>query len=210
MRPVNLILGGVKDPIVLAALLEIQRASNDTLQNDTSSSGGAIATMTGATLASGGPELPYFTDQYHTAFAALTAFGRSLIGAASAGAASAVLPSSVKFISFARDMTLATGNVSYTGVGFAPRGIVFFGIANNGAVGFTIGADDGTFVRCYTLIPGTTWGPVGSFSIFLENPTTADKQQAKVNSFDADGFTLGWQKAGSPTGTADIIAVCFR
>lgn len=46
MRPVTLTLLGIKDPQVAAALAEIQRASQDTLQNDNSSSGSALATVT--------------------------------------------------------------------------------------------------------------------------------------------------------------------
>lgn len=46
MRPVTINLNGIKDPVVAAALAEIQRASQDTLQNDNSSPGSAIATVT--------------------------------------------------------------------------------------------------------------------------------------------------------------------
>lgn len=71
MRPVTLNLGGIQDPQVSAALQEIQRASQDTLQNDTSSSGAAISTLVGATLGSNGPEIPYFIDQYHVQYLSL-------------------------------------------------------------------------------------------------------------------------------------------
>lgn len=46
MRPVTLALGGIKDPAILAAFLELQRASQDTLQNDNSTPGNALATVT--------------------------------------------------------------------------------------------------------------------------------------------------------------------
>lgn len=87
MRPVTLNLNGIQDPQVSAALAEIQRASQDTLQNDTSSSGSAMATLTGAAA----DEVTYFTSQYTTAFTSLTAYGRSLIGAVSAAASLALL-----------------------------------------------------------------------------------------------------------------------
>lgn len=45
MRPVTLNLTGIKDPQVLAALMEIQRASQDTLQSDSSSPGAAMGTV---------------------------------------------------------------------------------------------------------------------------------------------------------------------
>lgn len=75
MRPVTLDLGGVNDPKVAAALLEVQRASQDTLQNDTSSSGSAMATLIGAAA----DEIAYFTSSTTTAFTALTAFARASI-----------------------------------------------------------------------------------------------------------------------------------
>lgn len=33
-------------------------------------------------------------------------------------------------------------------------------------------------------------------------------QQGVINSFDADGFTIGWTKVGTPTGTCAINALC--
>lgn len=75
MRPVTLHVGGIKDPQVVEALREIERASNDTLQNDPSSSGSAMATLVGATLGSGGPELAYFLSQYTTAYLPLSING---------------------------------------------------------------------------------------------------------------------------------------
>lgn len=80
MRPVTLDLSQIKDPAVKAALTEIQRASIDTLQNDTSSSGAAMSTLIGAAA----DEIAYFTGPTTTAFTALTAYARTLLASVSA------------------------------------------------------------------------------------------------------------------------------
>src|ERR1700722_10637663 len=83
MRPVTLNLNGIKDPQVAAALMEVQRASQDTLQSDSSSPGAAMATVPFPPDSSFGPNtFAYFSQtgaNIRMAFAALTAFGRSLL-----------------------------------------------------------------------------------------------------------------------------------
>jgi len=85
MRPVTLNLNGIKDPQVAAALMEVQRASQDTLQSDSSSPGAAMATVPFPPDSSFGPNtFAYFSQtgaNIRMAFAALTAFGQSLIAA---------------------------------------------------------------------------------------------------------------------------------
>jgi hypothetical protein len=92
VKPLTLNLTAVQDPAVKAALQQIQSNSYDTLQNDGSSSGTAIATTVGATLTSGGDELPYYTGQYSVAFAPFSAFGRAWVAALNASTALAGLP----------------------------------------------------------------------------------------------------------------------
>lgn len=87
MRPVTLDLSQVQDAAVKAALMEIQRASVDTLQNDTSSSGSAMATLIGAAA----DEIAYFTGPTSTAFTALSTFIRTLLGSADAATARSTL-----------------------------------------------------------------------------------------------------------------------
>jgi hypothetical protein len=113
-----------------------------------------------------------------------------------------------KRITLSRDLSLASGSVGYTGVGFKPTAIVFIG-AQTTAGGYTgvavvdsagafggIAANQGFtgFVSNATLIAGTT--------------TTG--QTATLSSFDTDGFTLAWTKNGAPTGTVVYYALCFR
>jgi hypothetical protein len=88
MRPVTLNLGGVKDPAVVSALIQVQSASQDTLQSDSSSPGGAMSSVPFPTDGSfAANTIAYFSQVTPTilmAFTALTAFGRTLIGLANA------------------------------------------------------------------------------------------------------------------------------
>jgi hypothetical protein len=104
----------------------------------------------------------------------------------------------VKVASFTRDMTAATGDVAITGVGFTPKAIVFLGTRNGISVGFADASAQG-----YSSLYGTS--PVGSdygtsWVIDLDVDGT-NAQRGALKSLDADGFTMTWTKAGSPTGT---------
>lgn len=71
----------------MAALKEIERASLDTLQNDTSSSGNALATVHGAAA----NQFVYFTAEVTTAFATVSDFILTLLDDASAATARTTL-----------------------------------------------------------------------------------------------------------------------
>jgi hypothetical protein len=126
---------------------------------------------------------------------------------------SSVLTLNGQVVSFTRDLTTATGNQSVTGVGFTPKLVIFYAsIANT--VYWCLGASSADSAYCNPyVIDGTGVDP----SFLAENYATAivltsslnNSQLATVDSFDADGFTLSWTKGGSPTGTANIIAICF-
>lgn len=107
-----------------------------------------------------------------------------------------------------RDMAATDGNVSYTGVGFVPKKITFYGNIDS-TVGYTIGATIGsssTNNRCmYTLnASSTTLRQTASQCIFLYTGV-GTYQAATLVSFDSDGFTLAWSKGGSPTGTGQFF-----
>ena len=109
--------------------------------------------------------------------------------------------SSAKYYSgaFTRDMTAATGSVSYTGVGFTPKALI------------VMSAVDGSATASWTFITATTDGGIGQFasggafgsaagvSIYAD---LSNHQTGILTAFGADGFTLSWTKVGSPTGTA--------
>ncbi len=112
--------------------------------------------------------------------------------------------------SFTRDVTAASGDVAYTGVGFTPTAIIFMGGVGDATLNylswsFTDGTTSGV-LRTYanTGIYDTASGQVVSL---IE--ASGKGQTALLSSFGADGFTLTWTKIGTPaagTGTTKYIA----
>lgn len=117
-----------------------------------------------------------------------------------------------KVITFTRDLTAATGNVAYTGVGFKPTCLIMLAFVNataTHAVGF--GASDGSsaIMDFYgnSLVTG---GTSGIMQIQLADGSAAKYQFGQILSFDSDGFTLSWTKNGLPTGLATVMVLCLR
>jgi len=114
-----------------------------------------------------------------------------------------------KVITFTRDLTAASGTVGYTGVGFQPTAIILFlSEPTTGRKSWGVGDVDKTnhtLMERYdgTLSIRTTW--IGQIWTTLD-----DVHRAKISSYDADGFTLEWEKEDSPTGTATGIALCIK
>ena len=108
---------------------------------------------------------------------------------------------------FTRDLTLAAGLQSITGVGFRPKVILFFANIDS-APQMSICANDartnaGEGIQDYSGIVADSYQLVQNVSVILTvNSTT--RSFASLSSIDADGFTLSWQKDGSPTGTAAV------
>lgn len=118
----------------------------------------------------------------------------------------------IKAGALSRDMTAASGNVSYTGIGFTPNAVIFFANRN------------GTAVTAW----GYTTGPINNVCIFDDNGDSAgtyaiavdkcmygeagggNNQKAALNAFDSDGFTLSWIKTGLPTGIFTSMFLALR
>lgn len=115
-----------------------------------------------------------------------------------------------KVIVATRDMTAASGDVSYTGVGFKPSCIIaLVNIDANQNASLGIGVCDSS--RTDNTVGQYNGGYLYQGSAFITVESTgAQAQIAVVKSFDIDGFTLTWTKQNSPTGTAKIIFLCFR
>ena len=117
-----------------------------------------------------------------------------------------------KNLPLSRLLNAASGNVSYTGLGFKPSLIQFIagiiGTSGFGSVGFA----DAVNASCVE-ISGTA-GLNGllfqaTFPIIIR-ADSSDYQLASVVSFDADGFTLSWSKVGAPALiTASVLATCY-
>jgi hypothetical protein len=109
--------------------------------------------------------------------------------------------------SFNRAMDAATGDVTYTEVGFQPSHIIFIAhLTTSMSVGF----DDGTNHYVIVHHESSTYENSGvqSISIF---ETTGKKQTAIVKTLNADGFTLTWTRTGeTASATAHIYYMAFR
>lgn len=109
---------------------------------------------------------------------------------------------------FSRDLTAATGAVAHTGAGFRPRLLLFFAVkaaTESASWGFAaIPNTPGVSIRSY---PGGLYSYNVTRCIQIQD--AGGDQAARVDSFDADGFTLGWTKTTLPTGTADIMVFGF-
>ena len=119
---------------------------------------------------------------------------------------------SSKVLAITRDMTLTTGSVSYTGVGFRPTSLQAFGanvtISTNSAVnGYCDSALGQAALRAGSVTPGQ-WVYLASVLIYMG--TDAAYQTFAVTSFDADGFTGTWTRTGAPGGTQSMAILCFK
>jgi hypothetical protein len=113
-----------------------------------------------------------------------------------------------KVIAATRDMTAASGDVSYTGVGFQPTSIICRAHIGGGEVWSHAHADSSKAVGGTFHYGTTTWG-TDSFLIALYVDGT-NTQTAYVKTFDSNGFTLTWVKTNSPTGTGNLKFICYR
>ncbi len=112
----------------------------------------------------------------------------------------------VKVKAETKDMTAASGDVSYTGYGFTPTGLIIFAYvaSNRGSIG---SSDPAKALISFTLV-STTFTLGNSVIVYLN--LAVGRQDAIVKSYDADGFTLTWTKTGSPTGTGYLTVFAFK
>jgi len=115
----------------------------------------------------------------------------------------------VQHVNTTRDMSTASGNVAITGVGFSPTAVVVTAMVES-TTGFSVGSQTDTTRGAsadYAAGGGTgiwTWGGNTYCINVVTGSGGSANQKAYVLSWDADGATFNWTKAGSPTGTAYI------
>ena len=112
---------------------------------------------------------------------------------------------------FSYDVATATGTQAITGLGFKPTSMHIYAVQANGAGKFSIGFSHGNnefVMRDSHEYAADAFYPIGSYIIALS--ASADRVHATLNSMDSDGFTLGWVKNGSPTGTATMLYLAVR
>jgi len=122
---------------------------------------------------------------------------------------------SKKVGTFSRDISTASGTQAVTGVGFKPSAIIFI-VNVDGSNGLSLGWDDGTdrngVLNGDSVIEDNWYNAVSNSlnaAIFIQTGS-GNRYDGKINSFDSDGFTIGWEKTGTTTGTAIIMYLAFR
>ena len=114
-----------------------------------------------------------------------------------------------KVIKATRDLTAASGDVEYSGVGFMPTALICIGAIGSADNAFW-GISDSDKTDKYMKRQGGTFGAPGDNYLINVEPVSNNWQIATVKSYNADGFTLTWTKSSSPTGTLTMMFLCFR
>lgn len=117
---------------------------------------------------------------------------------------------------FTRAMSSSSGNQAVTGVGFTPKYVLFLSAVTATSkmsigldVGGAVGAGGQGSIQDNSGSIADTYAVDLVYSIGLSEGAGVS-QIGRVSSFDSDGFTISWTKAGSPTGTATIRYYAFE
>lgn len=116
---------------------------------------------------------------------------------------------STKSFTSSRDMTAASGNVSYTGVGFIPNVIIALSHLAT-SLSISVGFSDSSLLSTEIFLLGSTTATDAGSELNRIAVSAGVEQYSTISSYDTDGFTLTWTKAGLPTGTAGIRFLCIR
>lgn len=116
-----------------------------------------------------------------------------------------------KIITGTRDLTVATGSVAYTGMGFQPTSCIASGLVAASLTQYVniIGIADVNRTANLIAIGNLVVQQGPNFMLFQDSAGT-NQQLAAIASYDADGLTLSWTKTGTPTGTATFNILCYR
>jgi hypothetical protein len=111
-----------------------------------------------------------------------------------------------------RNLNTATGSVSYTGCGFMPSSVEFNGAVDSAAETFWGCAAIGVGIeqRVVTSDGAGAKTSVNGSCIKIIRSTAADHVEGAITSFDADGFTIAWNKTGSPPSNDLLVTYIAR
>lgn len=148
-------------------------------------------------------------DMYYRASSVLARLAKGVANLSlfmNAGATAPEWASGIKYGTFTRVLSVGSGDVSYTGVGFKPSAIILIGIHLTVSISIGFGTVDGNIYMKYIDSEGST----GSTNYIVNLGSFSHMNYASLKSFDSDGFTLTWTKTGSPTGTVPVGYLAFR
>lgn len=117
----------------------------------------------------------------------------------------------MKIGSFLRAMADASGTQAVSGIGFKPSLVIFLS-NRSGTAATSIGCDDGTLhyvIADNQLAAADTWLNLTTYSINMQQGAGV-MYQGKIDSLDADGFTIAWLKTGATAGTMRVMYIAFR
>jgi hypothetical protein len=116
-----------------------------------------------------------------------------------------------KVVAYTRDMTAASGDVSYTGATFKPRSIIVLAVYTASlSIGFGDISNSNWFITLYGTNLATTYFDV-FLTILMEDAAATKQQQLVLKSINTDGFTGTWTKVGTPAvGTGNFIVLYLR
>ena len=114
--------------------------------------------------------------------------------------------------SFSRDVSTESGTQAITGVGFTPKALIIYAVINQSRsatlLGMVTTASAGGGGLFDNVDSAGTYENGGGF-IFVD-VTAGNTYSGSLSSFDSDGFTISWTKAGTPTGTLSVNYIAFR
>jgi hypothetical protein len=116
----------------------------------------------------------------------------------------------VAILTFTRDRTAASGSVAYTGLPFKPSKILSASqshVINYGSFGGCVEGIGSDF--CLVAIVAVTY--TRPYLLLSSDVVDNVEQRGVVASYDADGITIAWTKAGAPgAGTMICRLLCVK
>ena len=109
---------------------------------------------------------------------------------------------------FTRDISLASGTQQITGVGFAPRMVIFFSTLYRISGGVSFGLDGIGTIGTVDQSLGGLFEYVSNYTIFFD--ITGGWYGGRITATNSDGFTVTWTKGNNPIGIATINFMAFR
>jgi hypothetical protein len=113
--------------------------------------------------------------------------------------------------SFTRDISLASGTQSITGIGFSPKIVIFLATVNVAAGKMSIGINIPSAGVCLYDANSSVAGSYGyDDNAIVMYTDSSNKYQGVIQNMDSDGFTISWTKTGSLTGTVGVKFLAIK
>lgn len=114
----------------------------------------------------------------------------------------------VKMINSLKDVSDASGDESFTGVGFTPKVVIAFSALSAATEHAMLGIADSDLANYLLYLNGSAWESTVTKFLNLW-VSSGNYQEAIIKSMDSDGFTVTWTKTGTPTGASRLNFLCL-